>query len=69
MKNLVQYECFSDSSYYDLWCVRKIGEKRWGYCYHLNSKEEAEGLTEELNRLNFNIAKLKEGLDMNNVGF
>jgi hypothetical protein len=43
-----RYEVFCDSAYYNMWAVRVNGEKRWGHCYHLPSKEEAEGLAQEL---------------------
>ena len=45
------FEVFVDACYYDQWAVRPVGEKRWGYCYHLPSKEEAEGLAKELTLL------------------
>jgi hypothetical protein len=40
----MNWETFCDASYYDLWAVRPVGEKRWGCVFHLNSREEAEGL-------------------------
>lgn len=43
--NKIEWECFCDESYYGLWAVRPKGEKRWGYCFHLHCKEEAEDLT------------------------
>ena len=45
------FEVFCDVCYYDQWAVRPVGEKRWGHCYHLPSKEEAEGLAKELTLL------------------
>jgi hypothetical protein len=48
---MTKHECFCDESYYGYWAVRPVGEKRWGYCYHLPSKEEAEGLVKELDGL------------------
>ncbi len=45
------FEVFCDICYYDQWAVRPVGEKRWGHCYHLPSKEEAEGLAKELTLL------------------
>lgn len=53
------YETFCDRSYYDLWCVRKVGETRWGYCYHMNNKEEAEGLVKQLTDLERELAEAK----------
>lgn len=48
-KELLPWECFCDESYYHLWAVREVGEKRWGHCFHVQSKEEAEGLRDLLN--------------------
>jgi len=45
------FEYFCDESYYHLWCVRPANERRWGHCYHVQSKEEARGLAEELSQL------------------
>lgn len=53
------YETFCDTSYYDQWCVRRVGEKRWGYCYHVPSKEEAEGLMDTLSMLERELADLR----------
>lgn len=44
-----KWECFCDEAYYQMWAVREVGEKRFGYCFHLNSREEADGLTQILN--------------------
>lgn len=44
----VEWEFFCDHSYYDKWAVRPKGETRWGHCFHLNSKDEAQGLCELL---------------------
>ena len=40
---------FQDENYYSLWAVRTIGENRWGHCFHVHTKEEAEGLCSLLN--------------------
>lgn len=45
------WECFCDESYFGLWAVRIVGERRWGYCYHVQTKDEAEGLMNTLNEL------------------
>jgi len=45
------FETFCDESYFGLWCVRKTGERRWGHGVHVASKEEAEGLAQELTAL------------------
>jgi chromosome segregation ATPase len=60
----MRYEVFCDVCYYDQWAVRPVGEKRWGHCYHLPSKEEADGLAKELEELRADkemlIAKVAE---------
>lgn len=43
-----KYETFSDPAYYDMWCVREVGEKRWGYCFHVMSENEAKGIADAL---------------------
>ena len=43
------WECFCDSSYYDLWAVRHTHKRGWGQCFHMNSEEEARHLTAMLN--------------------
>ena len=45
------WECFCDECYYGLWAVRPVGENRWGHCFHVQTKEEAEGLRDLLNEL------------------
>ena len=40
----MEWEFFCDEAYYHNWAVRPAGEKTWGVCFHLNSREEAEGL-------------------------
>lgn len=49
MNNRPTWECFCDASYYDQWAVRPADVRLWGYCFHLPSKDEAEGLCELLN--------------------
>lgn len=46
-----KYECFSDPSYFDQWCVREIGERRFGYGFHVPTQAEAMGLCALLNGL------------------
>jgi hypothetical protein len=43
-----KWEYFCDRSYYDMWCVRKIGEKRFGFCFHVPTQYEAKELSELL---------------------
>ncbi len=46
----MNWEYFLDESYYGMWAVRPVGEKRWGCCFHLHSDEEAKGLSELLTK-------------------
>lgn len=59
----MKYEVFYDVCYYDQWAVRPVGEKRWGHCYHLPSKEEAEGLAKELEQLYVDNKEIGNQLD------
>lgn len=43
------WECFSDRSYFDMWCVREVGERDFRRSFHLFSGDEAKGLCELLN--------------------
>ena len=43
-----EWECFRDLAYFDMWCVRKVGETRFGHGYHVPSEAEARALCEEL---------------------
>lgn len=45
----VTWEAFCDTSYFDMWCVRKVGEKTFGQGFHLVNKEGAEQLRDYLN--------------------
>lgn len=38
------WEFFCDRSYWDMWAVRPVGERRWGRCFHVPSQEEAQAL-------------------------
>lgn len=48
---LSEWEYFCDRCYYDMYAVRPVGEKRWGYCFHLMNHDEAKGLAELLTKL------------------
>jgi hypothetical protein len=41
----VEWECFKDTSYYNFWAVRPVGQREWGKCFHLVQAEEARALT------------------------
>lgn len=43
------WEAFCDTSYYDMWAVRPVTERRWGHCFHLPSQGEADALRDLLN--------------------
>jgi len=45
------WETFSDSSYFDLWRVRRKNERGFNDGYHLQNGEEAKALVELLNRV------------------
>lgn len=44
------WECFQDSSYYDMWCVRQVGDRTFGSGFHLMRGEEATALRDLLNQ-------------------
>lgn len=44
------WECFQDSSYYDMWCVRQVGDRTFGSGFHLMRGEEAIALRDLLNQ-------------------
>ena len=43
-----QYEAFCDASYYDMWCVRRIGERTFGQGFHVLNEKSALELKGEL---------------------
>jgi len=48
-KGSIAWECFSDVGYFDMWCVRKLGEREFGQGYHLVNEREARDLCALLN--------------------
>lgn len=44
------WECFSDPSYYDMWCVRRVHDRTFGHSFHLVNGDEAAALRDLLNR-------------------
>ena len=52
----IKYEWFEDLSYYSKYAVRKVGATEWGDCWHVDSKEEAEGLCAVLNSYESKLA-------------
>jgi hypothetical protein len=57
-----KWEYFCDYSYYELFTVRPLEEKRWGYGYHINTRSEAKELCDLLNEQEKRIACLEESL-------
>lgn len=45
----MEWECFSDPAYFDLWCVRRVGEREFGSGFHLVNGGEATDLCDLLN--------------------
>ena len=45
------WETFSDAAYFDMWCVREKGERRFGHGFHLVNGDEAKALAELLTNL------------------
>jgi hypothetical protein len=50
----MKWEIFCDSSYYDMWAVRPVGDQSFTSqnLFHVTSKEEAERLKEVLEGFN-----------------
>lgn len=44
-----EWEYFCDRCYFDMWCVRKVGERTFGAGFHVMTAEEARGLHDLLN--------------------
>lgn len=43
------WEAFCDHSYYDMWCVRKVGDRTFGQGFHVIRQDEADALRDLLN--------------------
>jgi hypothetical protein len=48
---LNMWECFCDECYYGMWAVRHTERKGFDQCIHVQTKEEAEFLVNNLNDL------------------
>jgi hypothetical protein len=46
-----EWETFCDVGYYHMWRLRRKNERGWNDGFHINTKAEAEGLCELLNKL------------------
>lgn len=56
------WEYFCDASYFDLWCVRRVGERTFGQGFHVASSIAAKELAEELARIDAESAETIEQL-------
>jgi len=45
---MTQYETFRDSAYFDMWCVREVGQRDFGRGFHVSSEAEAIFLANHL---------------------
>jgi hypothetical protein len=52
-----QWETFCDVGYYHMWRLRSKTERGWNDGFHINTKAEAEGLCELLNKLEGEIER------------
>jgi hypothetical protein len=59
-----QWETFCDVGYYHMWRLRLKTERGWNDGFHINTKAEAEGLCELLNKLEREVAEAKGQRDM-----
>jgi folylpolyglutamate synthase/dihydropteroate synthase len=55
-----QWETFCDVGYYHMWRLRRKTERGWNDGFHINTRDEAEGLCELLNKLEREVAEAKE---------
>jgi hypothetical protein len=55
-----QWETFCDASYYHMWRLRRETERGWNDGFHINTKAEAEGLCELLNKLEGELTEARE---------
>ena len=44
-----EWETFRDHSYFDLWCVRRVGARKFGQGFHLMNGIEGKALCDLLN--------------------
>jgi len=58
-----QWETFCDVGYYHMWRLRRITERGWNDGFHINTKAEAEGLCELLNKLEGELTEAREQRD------
>ncbi len=53
------WECFSDVSYFDMWCVRRVGEKCFGHSFHVVNEKSAKELIRALSEQDTTILALE----------
>lgn len=58
-----QWETFCDVGYYHMWRLRRETERGWNDGFHINTKAEAEGLCELLNKLERELAEALSDLE------
>ena len=58
-----QWETFCDECYYHMWRLRRKTERGWNDGFHINTRAEAEGLCELLNKLERELAAANEERD------
>jgi hypothetical protein len=59
-----QWETFCDVGYYHMWRLRRKNERGWNDGFHINTKAEAEGLCELLNKLEREVINWKTAHDI-----
>jgi hypothetical protein len=55
-----EWECYCDEWYYHLWRVRRKHERGFDHGYHVQNKDEAEGLRDLLNQFERELAEARE---------
>jgi hypothetical protein len=58
-----QWETFCDVGYYHMWRLRRKNERGWNDGFHINTKAEAEGLCELLNKLERELTEALSDLE------
>ena len=58
-----EWETFCDVGYYHMWRLRRITERGWNDGFHINTRDEAEGLCELLNKLERDLTAVTEERD------
>jgi hypothetical protein len=56
------WETFCDGSYFDMWCVRRIGDRTFGQGFYVMSQGEAEALRSLLDTRHTSTAEALEAM-------